>query len=93
MRLESHTDAKGALNVMNPNIYLDAIVFYGLAQHDQMQKAVPEADSGGSTSLTSRAPPGRAINRKTPAGPQRRSTISLTPSRPECRRAVRLRLS
>jgi hypothetical protein len=39
----SHTKAKGALNnVMNPNVYLNAIVFYRLAQRDQKQKAVPE---------------------------------------------------
>jgi hypothetical protein len=39
----SHTKAKGALNnVMHPNIYLNAIVFYRLAQRGQKQKAVPE---------------------------------------------------
>ena len=39
----SHPKAKGAPNnVMNPNIYLDAIVFYRLAQRDQRQKSVPE---------------------------------------------------
>jgi hypothetical protein len=41
----SHTKAKGALNnVMNPNIYLNAIVFYRLAQRGQKQKAVPEPE-------------------------------------------------
>ena len=41
----SHPKAKGAPNnVMNPNIYLDAIVFYRLAQRDQKQKAVPEPE-------------------------------------------------
>jgi hypothetical protein len=41
----SHTKAKGALNnVMNPNIDLNAIVFYRLAQRDQKQKAVPEPE-------------------------------------------------
>jgi hypothetical protein len=44
MRLEIAHEAKGALNVMNPNIYLNAIVFYRLAQRDQMQKAVPEPE-------------------------------------------------
>ena len=29
---------------MNPNIYLNAIVFYRLSQRDQMQKAVPEPE-------------------------------------------------
>jgi hypothetical protein len=29
---------------MNPNIYLNAIVFYRLAQRDQKQKAVPEPE-------------------------------------------------
>ena len=29
---------------MNPNIYLNAIVFYRLAQRDQLQKAVPEPE-------------------------------------------------
>jgi hypothetical protein len=29
---------------MNPNIYLNAIVFYWLAQRDQKQKAVPESE-------------------------------------------------
>jgi hypothetical protein len=29
---------------MNPNIYLNAIVFYRLAQRDQEQKAVPEPE-------------------------------------------------
>jgi hypothetical protein len=39
----SQTKAKGVLNnVMDPNIYLNAIVFYRLAQPDQRQKAVPE---------------------------------------------------
>jgi hypothetical protein len=41
----SHTKAKGALNnVMNPHIYLNAIVFYRLAQRGQKQKAVPEPE-------------------------------------------------
>jgi hypothetical protein len=41
----SHTKAKGALNnVMNPNVYFNAIVFYRLAQRDQKQKAVPEPE-------------------------------------------------
>jgi hypothetical protein len=41
----SHTKAKGASNnVMDPNIYLNAIVFYGLAQRDQKQKSVPEPE-------------------------------------------------
>jgi hypothetical protein len=41
----SQTKAKGALNnVMDPNIYLNAIVSYRLAQRDQMQKAVPEPE-------------------------------------------------
>ena len=39
----SHTKAKGAPNnVMDPNIYLSAIVFYRLAQRGQKQKAVSE---------------------------------------------------
>jgi hypothetical protein len=29
---------------MDPNIYLNAIVFYGLAQRDQKQKSVPEPE-------------------------------------------------
>jgi hypothetical protein len=29
---------------MNPNIYLNAIVFYRLAQRDQKPKAVPEPE-------------------------------------------------
>jgi hypothetical protein len=29
---------------MNPNIYLNAIVFYRLAQRDQKQQAVPEPE-------------------------------------------------
>ena len=29
---------------MNPNVYLNAIVFYRLAQRDQKQKAVPEPE-------------------------------------------------
>jgi hypothetical protein len=33
-------------NVMNPNVYLNAIVFYRLAQRDQKQKAVPEPKFG-----------------------------------------------
>ena len=41
----SHTKAKGAPNnVMDPNIYLKAIVSYRLAQRDQKQKAVPELE-------------------------------------------------
>ena len=41
----SQTKAKGAPNnVMNPNIYLNAIVFYRLAQRDQKQKTVPEPE-------------------------------------------------
>jgi hypothetical protein len=41
----SHTKAKGAPNnVMNPNIYLNAIVFYRLAQRGQKQKVVPEPE-------------------------------------------------
>jgi hypothetical protein len=41
----SQTKAKGALNnVMDPNIYLNAIVSYRLAQRNQMQKAVPEPE-------------------------------------------------
>ena len=41
----SHTKAKGAPNnVMDSNIYLNAIVFYRLAQRDQKQKAVPEPE-------------------------------------------------
>jgi hypothetical protein len=41
----SHTKATGALNnVMNPNVYLNAIVFYRLAQRGQKQKAVPEPE-------------------------------------------------
>jgi hypothetical protein len=41
----SHTKAKSALyNVMNPNVYLNAIVFYRLAQRGQKQKAVPEPE-------------------------------------------------
>jgi hypothetical protein len=40
-----HTKAKGVLNnIMNPNVYLNAIVFYRLAQRDQKQKAVPEPE-------------------------------------------------
>ena len=40
----SHTKAKGAPNnVMDPNIYLNAIVFYRLAQRDQ-NKTVPEPE-------------------------------------------------
>ena len=31
-------------NVMDPNIYFNAIVFYRLAQRDQKQKAVPEPE-------------------------------------------------
>jgi hypothetical protein len=41
----SHTKAKGAPNkVMDTNIYLNAIVFYRLAQRYQKQKAVPEPE-------------------------------------------------
>jgi len=41
----SYTKAKCALNnVMHPNIYLNAIVFYRLAQRGQKQKAVPEPE-------------------------------------------------
>jgi hypothetical protein len=41
----SHTKAKGAPNnVMDSNIYLNAIVSYRLAQRDQKQKAVPEPE-------------------------------------------------
>jgi hypothetical protein len=31
-------------NVMNPNIYLNAIVFFWLAQHGQKERAVPEPE-------------------------------------------------
>ena len=41
----SHTKAKGAPNnVMDPNIYLNAIVFYRLAQRGQKKKVVPEPE-------------------------------------------------
>jgi hypothetical protein len=41
----SHTKAKGAPNkVMDPNIYLNAIVSYRLAQRGQKQKVVPEPE-------------------------------------------------
>ena len=41
----SHTKPKGALNnVMDPNIYFNAIVFYRLAHRNQKQKAVPEPE-------------------------------------------------
>ena len=45
MRLELAYEGEGALNnVMNPNIYPNAIVFYWLAQRGQKQKAVPEPE-------------------------------------------------
>jgi hypothetical protein len=40
----SATQGKGALNAMNPNIYLNAIVFYRLAHREQKRKAVPEPE-------------------------------------------------
>jgi hypothetical protein len=41
----SHRKAKGALNnVMDPNVYLNAIVSYRLAQRGQKQKVVPEPE-------------------------------------------------
>jgi hypothetical protein len=41
----SHTKAKGAPNnVMDPNTYLNAIVFYRLAHRGQKQKVVPEPE-------------------------------------------------
>jgi len=85
----SHTKAKGALNnVMDPNIYLNAIVFYRLAQRSQKQKAVPEPEFRQFDLTYSRVRPGSAIIRKTQAGPERRGTIYLTPFRPKCRRTV-----
>jgi hypothetical protein len=44
LRLAASKPAKGALNVMNPNIYLTAIVFSRLAQRNQKQKALPEPE-------------------------------------------------
>jgi hypothetical protein len=85
----SHTKAKGALNnVMNPNVYLNAIVFYRLAQRDQKQKAVPEPEFRQFDLTYLTGAPGSVIIRKTQAGPERRGTIYLTPSRPKCRRTV-----
>jgi hypothetical protein len=44
MRQELAYESERRWNVMNPNIYLNAIVFYRLAQRDQRQKAVPEPE-------------------------------------------------
>lgn len=83
MRLELVYEAKGALNnLMDPNIYLNAILFYRLAQRGQKQKAAPEPEFKPLelTYLTC-APAKRSIIRKTQTGPERRGTMYLTPSR------------
>jgi hypothetical protein len=67
---------------MDPNIYLNAIVFYRLAQRDQKQKAVPEPEFRRFelTYLT-----GSAIMHKKQAVPEWRGRMYLTPSRRKCR--------
>jgi hypothetical protein len=80
----SHTKAKGAPNsVMDPNIYINAIVFYRLAQRGQKQKVVPEPEFKPFDLTGLRGGPGKRVIRKTQAGLERRGTIYLTPSRPE----------
>jgi hypothetical protein len=45
MRLElAYESERRSNNVMDPNIYFNAIVFYRLAQRGQKQKAVPEPE-------------------------------------------------
>jgi hypothetical protein len=45
MRMElAYESERCTEQLMHPNIYLNAIVFYRLAQRDQKQKAVPEPE-------------------------------------------------
>jgi hypothetical protein len=70
MRLELAYEAKGAPNnFMDPNIYLNAVVFTGSPNVVKSKRSFLSRSSSRSTSLTSRVRPGRAIIRKTQAGP------------------------